>query len=214
MNHRRTAFNPNARGYHAVYHDGEVNHCPGCGRTHWLIGRLSAECAFCSTALPLKEAANQRSGGDAGVLERPTAELRGAQRRLIVTNFTFSYMRAGFIFARHAESSASCASGAGLAGVGGGPARPISLWSTARPRPGDGVDPPGGDAGLEAARHGSVRRRAARRCNFNDPDCAFDIRGEGAGHGPVTWAGVNLCDVKSVTLNRDGAAGAWVDYDQ
>jgi hypothetical protein len=55
---RRAPFNPNARGYHAVYHDGEVNHCPGCGRTHWLIGRLSAECAFCSTALPLKDAAN------------------------------------------------------------------------------------------------------------------------------------------------------------
>ena len=57
---RRTAFNPNARGYHAVYHavdhDGEINHCPGCGRTHWIIGRMSAECAFCSTALPLKEA--------------------------------------------------------------------------------------------------------------------------------------------------------------
>jgi hypothetical protein len=56
---RRTSpFNPSARGYHAVYHDGEINHCPGCGRTHWLIGRLSAECAFCSTALPLKEASN------------------------------------------------------------------------------------------------------------------------------------------------------------
>ena len=53
---RRPAFNPSARGYHAVYHEGEVNHCPGCGRTHWLIGRLSAECAFCSTALPLKDA--------------------------------------------------------------------------------------------------------------------------------------------------------------
>lgn len=58
MESRRTAFNPNARGYHAVYHDGEINHCPGCGRTHWLIGRLSAECAFCSTALPLREASN------------------------------------------------------------------------------------------------------------------------------------------------------------
>jgi hypothetical protein len=33
-----------------------VNHCPGCGRTQWLIGRMSAECAFCSTALPLAEA--------------------------------------------------------------------------------------------------------------------------------------------------------------
>jgi hypothetical protein len=49
---------------------------------------------------------------------------------------------------------------------------------------------------------------------FSDPDCAFDIRATVAGSGPVTWAGVNLCDVKSVTLNRDGSAGAWVDYDQ
>ncbi len=47
---------PAGRGYHAVYRDQEVNHCPGCGRTHWIIGRLSAECAFCSTALPLAEA--------------------------------------------------------------------------------------------------------------------------------------------------------------
>jgi hypothetical protein len=53
---RRTPFNPNARGYHAVYRDNEINHCPGCGRTHWIIGRVSAECAFCSTALPLMEA--------------------------------------------------------------------------------------------------------------------------------------------------------------
>ena len=49
---------------------------------------------------------------------------------------------------------------------------------------------------------------------FNDPDCAFDIRANVPGSGPVTWAGVNLCGAKSVTLNRDGSAGAWVDYDQ
>jgi hypothetical protein len=49
---------------------------------------------------------------------------------------------------------------------------------------------------------------------FSDPDCAFDIRASVAGSGAVTWAGVNLCAVKSVTLNRDGSAGAWVDYDQ
>jgi hypothetical protein len=49
---------------------------------------------------------------------------------------------------------------------------------------------------------------------FSDPDCAFDIRATVPGAGPVTWAGVNLCDVKSVTLQRDPAAGAWVDYDQ
>ena len=49
---------------------------------------------------------------------------------------------------------------------------------------------------------------------FSDPDCAFDIRATVPGAGPVTWAGVNLCDVKSVTLQRDASAGAWVDYDQ
>lgn len=47
---------PAGRGYHVVYREHEINHCPGCGRTHWLIGRMSAECAFCSTALPLAEA--------------------------------------------------------------------------------------------------------------------------------------------------------------
>ena len=52
MVERRT-FDPHARGFHAVYRAYEVNHCPGCGRTHWFIGRLMAECAFCSTALPL-----------------------------------------------------------------------------------------------------------------------------------------------------------------
>ena len=48
---------------------------------------------------------------------------------------------------------------------------------------------------------------------FSDPDCAFDIRAT-VGGAPVTWAGVNLCGAKSVTLKRDGTAGAWVDYDQ
>ena len=51
----REAFDPNTRGYHAVYRENEVNHCPGCGRTHWIIGRQLAECAFCATALPLAE---------------------------------------------------------------------------------------------------------------------------------------------------------------
>ena len=55
----RGQFDPNARGYHAVYRESEINHCPGCGRTHWIIGRVSAECAFCSTALPLQESYRQ-----------------------------------------------------------------------------------------------------------------------------------------------------------
>ena len=49
---------------------------------------------------------------------------------------------------------------------------------------------------------------------FSDPDCAFDIQANVPGSGPVTWAGINLCGAKSVTLNRDASAGAWVDYDQ
>jgi hypothetical protein len=44
---------PAARGYQLLYRTNEVNHCPACGRTHWYVGRLSAECAFCATALPL-----------------------------------------------------------------------------------------------------------------------------------------------------------------
>jgi tRNA(Ile2) C34 agmatinyltransferase TiaS len=44
-----------SRGYHATYHDGETNHCPGCGRSQWIIGRVTAECVFCGTALPLQE---------------------------------------------------------------------------------------------------------------------------------------------------------------
>jgi hypothetical protein len=50
------AWRPYERGYHVVYREHEVNHCPGCGRTQWIIGRVSAECAFCATALPLAEA--------------------------------------------------------------------------------------------------------------------------------------------------------------
>ena len=57
------AWKPYERGYHAVYREHEINHCPGCGRTHWLVGRGSAECAFCSTALPLAEASMRLHSG-------------------------------------------------------------------------------------------------------------------------------------------------------
>jgi len=52
-------FDPSRRGYHAVYRDNEVNRCPGCGRTHWYVGRSLAECGFCATALPLRESFRQ-----------------------------------------------------------------------------------------------------------------------------------------------------------
>ena len=29
--------------------------CYACGRKHWLIGRSTAECAFCGTTVPLAE---------------------------------------------------------------------------------------------------------------------------------------------------------------
>jgi hypothetical protein len=46
---------PSARGYQLLYRPGETNHCPACGRTHWYVGRLSAECAFCATAVALAD---------------------------------------------------------------------------------------------------------------------------------------------------------------
>ncbi len=53
---------PAVRGYHAVYRPHQVNHCPGCGRSHWLVGRVLAECGFCATALPLVEAGMNGTG--------------------------------------------------------------------------------------------------------------------------------------------------------
>src|SRR4051812_36614700 len=44
------------RGHHVVYRAEETNRCPGCGRVNWLVGRQTAECAFCGTAIALAEA--------------------------------------------------------------------------------------------------------------------------------------------------------------
>jgi len=61
--HESFAHNPALRGYCPVYRENQINHCPGCGRTHWYVGRVSAECGFCSTALPLAEATARGIGG-------------------------------------------------------------------------------------------------------------------------------------------------------
>ena len=50
------------RGHHIVYRANESNHCPGCGRSHWLIGRVTAECGFCGTAVPLAETSRHEAG--------------------------------------------------------------------------------------------------------------------------------------------------------
>ncbi len=54
MFHDHKAFAAASGGYRIVYRTGETNHCPGCGRSHWIVGRSSAECAFCMTAVPLE----------------------------------------------------------------------------------------------------------------------------------------------------------------
>jgi len=41
--------------YALNYHPGTLNYCPGCAGTHWLIGRTTAQCARCETALPLAQ---------------------------------------------------------------------------------------------------------------------------------------------------------------
>jgi hypothetical protein len=46
-------LNPGMQGYVMLYRPNESNRCPGCGHCHWIIGRVTAECGFCATALPL-----------------------------------------------------------------------------------------------------------------------------------------------------------------
>lgn len=47
------------RGTAQLFHDGETNRCPACGRSHWWMGRSTAECAFCAAAIPLAHPAPQ-----------------------------------------------------------------------------------------------------------------------------------------------------------
>lgn len=45
-------------GFKLVYNRTRTNYCPGCGHSNWYIGRHSAECAFCHTAMPLPAGPN------------------------------------------------------------------------------------------------------------------------------------------------------------
>ena len=60
---------------------------------------------------------------------------------------------------------------------------------------------------------GGASAGARTSITFSDPDCAFDLRATVAGRGEILWRGVNLCEVKSVTLHRDASGMTWVDYD-
>ena len=63
MSVRNFAQDQARRGYHVVYRDDQVNRCPGCGRSHWHVGRLTAECGFCGTALPLTASLGMAGAG-------------------------------------------------------------------------------------------------------------------------------------------------------
>lgn len=51
----RNPVQPAARGYHVMFRNGAQNVCPGCGGSHWHVGRVTAECAHCLTALPIQQ---------------------------------------------------------------------------------------------------------------------------------------------------------------
>ncbi|VXC82809.1 hypothetical protein [Sphingomonas sp. AX6] len=72
----RPPFAIGRSGYRIAYYAHEINHCPGCGKSHWLMGRMTAECAYCSTALPLNEGAMVGNGlfrGKTGKIPAPLA---------------------------------------------------------------------------------------------------------------------------------------------
>jgi hypothetical protein len=69
------------RGHHIVYRANAHNHCPGCGRSQWLIGRISAECSFCGTAVPLAEAKlDEPAHGASKPRSRPAAGTSNQRR--------------------------------------------------------------------------------------------------------------------------------------
>ena len=57
-----TPFTAANSGYRIAFRPGEANVCPGCGQSHWTIGRMTAECAFCATALPINNGGSFGAG--------------------------------------------------------------------------------------------------------------------------------------------------------
>ena len=70
------------RGHHIVYRTNADNHCPGCGRSQWYIGRISAECGFCGAAVPLAEARHDDVGSSGSTAtSRPRIAASTADQR-------------------------------------------------------------------------------------------------------------------------------------
>lgn len=70
------------RGHHVVYRAEETNRCPGCGRAQWHVGRQTAECAFCGTAIALAEAKWVGPAKSAGANRRRHERVPVADRTL------------------------------------------------------------------------------------------------------------------------------------
>src|SRR5690349_13829415 len=148
-----------------------------------------------------------RPGAGSSVLERVAAELR-RPRRLRHEGIQFRQSLGGYMVADMKKLALIAA----LLVATGSPAFAGASNFTLVNGAGGALD------GLSIRRSGTndwkpLAQGAGGAVQFSDPDCAFDIKATVAG-APVTWAGVNLCGAKSVTLKRDAAAGAWVDYDQ
>ncbi len=58
-----------------------------------------------------------------------------------------------------------------------------------------------------------LRNSARGAADFKDEDCAFDLRATLPDGRTVVWPGVNLCQVKVVTLNQKAGGALWVDYE-
>ena len=108
------------RGHHIVYRANEANHCPGCGRSHWYIGRISAECGFCGTAVPLAETSRHEAAptrtrprnvsSSADQRRFPRMQAKGRKLKLLVdgspTNFAVHNISEGGVMGDHVEDLA------------------------------------------------------------------------------------------------------------
>ena len=56
---------------YAVYCPDDPDPCPACGGRQWTIGRVTAECVVCATALPLVDAGDTGAGLIRGGLRKP-----------------------------------------------------------------------------------------------------------------------------------------------
>jgi hypothetical protein len=84
------------RGHHIVYRANASNHCPGCGRSQWYVGRVSAECGFCGTAVPLAEARHDDGGSAKSVKIRSGTDDQRRHQRLQAEGHKLQLLIDGF----------------------------------------------------------------------------------------------------------------------